>query len=127
VLLLVTAFAAAALLLVALGIYGVTASSVSQRTREIGIRVALGADPQRVMGGVLLQPLRLVAIGLVLGIVGTVVSRGILGKLLYDVSPTDPLTLGIVAVGLFVVALIASYLPARRATRVDPMVALRSD
>jgi putative ABC transport system permease protein len=75
----------------------------------------------------LLEPVRLVAIGLALGVGGTILGRGIIGKLLYDVSPTDPVTLAAVCVGLLVVALLASYLPARRATRVDPMVALRSD
>ena len=118
---------AAALLLVALGIYGVTASSVAQRTRELGIRMALGAEPRRVVGAVLVEPVRLVAVGLALGVVGTLVSRSVIRKLLYDVSPTDPVTLGLVAIGLLLVALLASYLPARRATRVDPMVALRSD
>jgi predicted permease len=127
VLTLVAAFAGAALLLVALGIYGVTASGVAQRTRELGIRVALGADPRRVAGQVLIEPVRLVAIGLALGIGGTILARGVIGKLLYDVSPTDPVTLAAVAAGLLLVALLASYLPARRATRVDPMVALRSD
>jgi len=127
VLALVGGFAAAALLLVALGIYGVTASSVAQRTRELGIRMALGAEPRRVVGAVLVEPVRLVAVGLALGVVGTLVSRSVIRKLLYDVSPTDPVTLGLVAIGLLLVALLASYLPARRATRVDPMVALRSD
>ena len=127
VLALVGVFAAAALLLVVLGIYGVTASSVTQRTRELGIRVALGADPRRVLAAVLVEPTRLVALGLALGIGGTFVSRTVIGKLLYDVSPTDPVTLGAVAVGLLLVSILASYLPARRATQVDPMIALRSD
>ena len=127
VLALVGVFAAAALLLVMLGIYGVTASSVTQRTRELGIRVALGADPRRVLAAVLVEPTRLVALGLALGIGGTFVSRTVIGKLLYDVSPTDPVTLGAVAVGLLLVSILASYLPARRATQVDPMIALRSD
>jgi predicted permease len=127
VLILVGAFAGAAVLLVALGIYGVTASGVAQRTRELGIRVALGADPRRVVGQVLLEPVRLVAFGLALGVGGTILGRRIIGKLLYDVSPTDPVTLAAVCVALLLVALLASYLPARRATRVDPMVALRGD
>jgi len=127
VLTLVGVFAAAALLLVALGIYGVTANSVTERTRELGIRVALGADPQRVLGAVLVEPTRLVALGLALGVGGTLVSRSVMRKMLYDVSPTDPITLAAVAIGLLLVAVLASYLPARRATRVDPMIALRSD
>jgi putative ABC transport system permease protein len=127
VLTLVGAFAAAALLLVALGIYGVTASTVAQRTRELGIRMALGADRRKVVMSVLGEPARLVALGLIIGLAGTFAAGRVVRKMLYDVSPTDPLTLAAVAAVLFLVALLASYFPARRATRVDPMVALRSD
>ena len=124
---LVGAFAAAALLLVALGVYGVTASTVAQRTRELGIRMALGADRRKVVWSVLGEPARLVGVGLVIGLAGTLAAGRLVSKLLYDVSPTDPVTLGAVAFVLFLVALLASYLPARKATHVDPMLALRSD
>jgi predicted permease len=127
VLTLVGTFAGAALLLAALGVYGVTASSVTQRTRELGIRMALGADRRKVVLSVLSEPARLVVFGLIIGLVGTIAMRRVVERLLYDVSPTDTATLGTVAVLLVLVALLASYLPARRATRVDPMVALRSD
>ena len=127
VLTLVGMFAAVALLLAALGVYGVTASSVSQRTRELGIRVALGADRRAVIWSVLSEPARLVVAGLALGLAGTWAVRRVVGRMLFDVSATDPLTLGAVALVLLGVALLASYFPARRATRVDPMVALRSD
>jgi putative ABC transport system permease protein len=127
VLTLVGAFAAAALLLAALGVYGVTANTVTQRTRELGIRVALGANPRTVIWSVLAEPTRLVVVGLVIGLGATFAGGRLVERLLYDVSPNDPLTLGAVALVLLAVALLASYLPARRATRVDPMVALRSD
>jgi predicted permease len=127
VLILVGSFAGAALLLVALGVYGVTASAVTQRTRELGIRMALGADRQKVVLSVLGGPARLVTLGLGLGLAGTFAAGRVVRKMLYGVSPSDPLTLGAVALTLLVVALLASWFPARRATRVDPMVALRSD
>jgi putative ABC transport system permease protein len=127
VLTLVSAFAAAALLLVALGVYGVTSNTVTQRTRELGIRMALGADRRTVVWSVLGEPARLVTAGLILGLGATLAAGRVVQKLLYDVSPTDPLTLAVVAVLLLLVALLASYFPARRATRVDPMVALRAD
>ncbi|HEU5219993.1 MAG TPA: ABC transporter permease, partial [Gemmatimonadales bacterium] len=127
VLTLVGGFAAAALFLVALGVYGVTASAVTQRTRELGIRMALGADRRRVVLSVLGEPARLVALGLVIGLLGTFAAGRVVRKLLYEVSPTDPRMLGAVALTLLLVTLLASWLPARRATRVDPMDALRSD
>jgi putative ABC transport system permease protein len=127
VLTLVGGFAAAALLLAALGVYGVTANTVTQRTRELGIRMALGADRRKVIWSVLGEPARLVAVGLVLGLAGTFAAGRVVQRLLYGVSPTDPATLAAVAVVLLLVALLASYFPARRATRVDPMIALRSD
>jgi putative ABC transport system permease protein len=127
VLTLVGGFAAAALLLAALGVYGVTANTVTQRTRELGIRMALGADRRKVIWSVLAEPARLVALGLALGLAGTFAASRVVQRLLYGVSPTDPATLAAVAVVLLLVALLASYFPARRATRVDPMIALRSD
>lgn len=127
VLTLVGAFALAALLLAALGVYGVTASSVSQRTRELGIRMALGANRGSVVWSVLSEPTRLVALGLVIGLLGTFAAGRAVERLLYGIRPTDPVTLAAVAFVLLAVAVIASYLPARRATKVDPVVALRSD
>jgi putative ABC transport system permease protein len=127
VLTLVGLFAGAALLLVALGIYGITASTVAQRTRELGIRVALGADRRRVIGSVIGQPTRLIGFGLLLGLAGTWLVGRFARGLLYDVTPTDPLTLIIVSLVLLAVGVVAGYVPARRATRVDPMVALRSE
>jgi putative ABC transport system permease protein len=127
VLILVGGFGAAALLLVALGVYGVTASSVAQRTRELGIRMALGADRRNVVASVLGEPARLVTLGLVIGLAGTFAAGRVVRKMLYGVSASDPLTLAAVGGVLLAVALIASYVPARRATRVDPMVALRNE
>jgi ABC-type antimicrobial peptide transport system permease subunit len=127
VLTLVGAFAAVALLLAALGVYGVTASAVNQRTRELGIRMALGANRGSVIWSVLREPTRLVGVGLAIGLGGTLAAGRVIDRLLYGVKATDPLTLLAVAVLLLCVAVVASYLPARRATRVDPMIALRSD
>lgn len=127
VLTLVGAFSVAALLLAALGVYGVTASSVAQRTRELGIRMALGADRGSVIWSVLSEPAWLVTLGLSLGLIGTFAAGKIVGKLLYGVSAMDPVTIIAVAAVLLLVALVASWLPARRATRLDPMIALRSD
>jgi predicted permease len=127
VLTLVAAFALAALLLAMLGVYGVTASAVTQRTRELGIRSALGADGRMMLWSVASEPVRLVAIGLVLGLGITLAGGRVVGSLLYGMRPTDPLTLAAVALVLLAVALLATWLPARRATRVDPMIALRAD
>jgi putative ABC transport system permease protein len=121
------AFAGTALFLAALGIFGVMSYAVVQRSREIGIRVALGADPARLRRMVLRQALVLASAGVVVGLAGSLaLSRAIAG-LLFELSPTDPGTLAGVAVLLTAVALLASYLPARRATRVDPLTALRSE
>lgn len=127
VLILVATFAAAALLLVALGVYGITASSVAQRTRELGIRMALGANRRRVMWSVLGEPTRLVALGLAIGLLGAILGGRVVQRLLFGLSATDPVTLGGVCVVLLAVAAMASLFPALRATRVDPMVALRSE
>jgi putative ABC transport system permease protein len=120
-------FAGAALLLAALGVYGVTANGVTQRTREIGIRMALGASRRSVIWSVLTEPTKLVIVGLAIGIAGTWAAGRMVQRLLYGVSPTDPMTLLAVGAVLTAVGVLASYLPARRATRVDPMVALRAD
>jgi putative ABC transport system permease protein len=127
VLSLVAAFAAAALLLAALGVYGVTAASVAQRTREFGIRLALGADRKTMIASVVREPVSLVALGLVLGVGVTVLCGRALDRLLYGVKAADPLTLSAVAVLLFVIAIVASWIPARRAAGTDAMIALRSE
>jgi putative ABC transport system permease protein len=118
-------FAALALLLSVVGVYGVLAYAVRQRTREIGIRVALGAQRDQVLRGVLWQGMRIVLGGLVVGLGGAFAATRLMASQLYDVEPTDPLTFALVAVTLGGAALVASLLPSLRATRVDPMAALR--
>jgi predicted permease len=118
-------FAAMALALAAIGIFGVISYSVSRRTNEIGIRVALGAQSADVLKQVLGEGARLAAVGLALGVTSSIMATRFLGTLLFGVKPTDPLTFATVVAILAAVALTACYLPARRATRVDPLVALR--
>ena len=118
-------FASVALTLAAVGIYGVMAYSVSQRTREIGIRVALGAPRREVLGLVLRQGLTLAAIGIAAGLAGALAVTRYLENMLFGLTPFDPSTFAAVSVLLAAIALIACYVPARRATRVDPIVALR--
>jgi len=118
-------FASLALLLAATGLYGIIAYSVSQRTHEIGIRMALGASSGDVLKMVLRQGLKLVLIGVAIGLAGAFVLTRVISSFLYNVSPTDPLTFVCVSLLLAGVALLASYIPARRAARIDPMVALR--
>jgi putative ABC transport system permease protein len=125
VLLCVGGFAVVALVLACLGVYGTTAYAVSQRTHEIGIRVALGARSRDILRAVLGQGLRFTLAGLALGCAGALVATRIIRSFLYEVSPTDPLTFACVALVLAGVALLASYLPARRAAKTDPMTALR--
>jgi predicted permease len=125
--LLLAGFGALALLLAGIGIYGVIAYDVSQRTYEIGLRMALGAQSAQVAGMMLGRGVRMVALGLVIGVAGSLAVTGVLESVLVDVNRLDPLTLAGVVSMLAVVAACAAYLPARRASAVDPMVALRRD
>ena len=118
-------FAGLALLLAVVGIYGIVAHSVVRRTKELGIRQALGAQRSDVLKMAVGQGLKLVLIGVAIGVASAFVLTRVMTSLLFGVSATDPLTFLAVAVILILVALAASYLPARRAMRVDPIVALR--
>ena len=122
---LLVAFAALALLLAAVGVYGVMAFAVAQRTHEFGIRMALGAHPKVVLKQMLVEGAKLAALGLCIGIAASLVLTRLMAGLLFNVKPSDPLTFVVVAAILACVALLACYIPARRAMRVDPMVALR--
>jgi putative ABC transport system permease protein len=121
------AFAGVAILLAAAGIYGVLAGSVAERTREIGVRTALGATPGRIARLVVGQGVRLAAVGLAIGAAGTLALGRFLSSLLYGVGPGDPWTLAAVVAGLAAVAVVACLVPARRAAAVDPAVALRAE
>jgi putative ABC transport system permease protein len=118
-------FGITALLLATTGVFGVMAYSVSRRTREIGVRVALGAGRGDILRMILGQALRTIIIGVTIGIAGSLALTRTLESLLFGVTPTDPLTFAGVTLLLVGAALLASYIPARRATRVDPVIALR--
>jgi putative ABC transport system permease protein len=120
-----TGFAALALLLSAIGIYALISYSVSQRTREIGVRVALGAQRSNVLRMVLREGLQLLIFGLLLGWVGAFLATRVMRSLLYSTSATDAVSFVATSITLIAVALLACYIPARRATKVDPMIALR--
>jgi len=125
--LLLSIFAGTALLLTAIGIYGVMAYSVTQRTNEIGIRIALGAAQSSIFRLVVGQAMTLVAISLVVGLAGAFAATRLLNSLLYGVGAWDPLTFVTIVLLVSAVAFVAAWLPARRATRVDPIVALRAE
>ena len=125
--LLLGAFGALALLMAMIGMYGVISYAVAQRTREIAIRMALGAERRSVFAMVLRQGSRLAALGIAIGVAVALIATRLMTRFLFGVRPTDPLTFGTVVTLLVAIALLASYIPAMRATRVDPMVALRSE
>ena len=122
---LLTAFAGLALALSLIGIYGVMSWSVSQRTREIGIRMAIGADRRQVMLRVIGQGLQLAGLGLLLGCIAALALRQVLYGVAFEVSPADPWIYAGAVLMMFATALAACYVPARRASRIDPLVALR--
>jgi putative ABC transport system permease protein len=125
--LVLSAFAAGALLLAAIGLYGVLAFAVSQRTREIGVRIALGAQPADVLALVVRQGMRLVLVGLLVGVSAAVGLTRMMSTLLYRTGRFDPLTFIACPIVLAAVALLACYLPARRAAKIEPLTALRTE
>jgi ABC-type antimicrobial peptide transport system permease subunit len=122
---LIGTFAAIAALLASVGLYGVLATFVRQRTAEIGVRMAMGAAPSQIFSMVVGQGLRLSAIGIVFGLIAAAGVTRVIGTLLVGVKPTDPLTFAAIAVFFFVIATIACWIPAWRASSLDPTVALR--
>jgi ABC-type antimicrobial peptide transport system permease subunit len=121
------AFAGLALLLAALGTYGVLSYMVTERRREIGVRMALGAARSSVIALVMKQGLQATAIGIIAGVAGAVIANRLIATLLFGVQPTDPVTLAAVTVTIVLVATVACWLPAWRASRLDPNVVLRAD
>lgn len=122
---LIAGFGLLALVLASIGMYGVISYSVAQRTQEIGVRMALGAQPRDISAMVLLQGARLAGLGVAIGLVAAFGVSRLIASFLFGVGAADPLTFGAVTILLMVVALLACYMPARRAARVDPMIALR--
>jgi ABC-type antimicrobial peptide transport system permease subunit len=122
---LLTIFASVALVLAAIGIYGLMAYSVQQRTQEIGVRMALGANPRQVRRMIVFQGMQLNFVGLILGVICSLALTRLMKSMLFGVKPWDPATIIVVVILLSLVTLLAAYLPARRASRVDPIVALR--
>jgi ABC-type antimicrobial peptide transport system permease subunit len=120
-------FAGVGVVLGAVGVYGVIAYAVGERRREIGVRIALGAEPRRVAGSVVVHGLRYAVIGVAIGLAGSLAVTRVMRTLVFGVSTTDPATFVALSVFLIIVAALASYLPARQAARTDPMVALRVD
>ncbi len=118
-------FAGLAIVLAMIGVYGVVSYSVTQRTPEIGVRMAMGADTRQIARMVLREALWLAAIAVAIGLAGAIALTRVMGSLLYETSPNDPTTLAISAAAILIVATAAALIPARRATRVDPLVALR--
>jgi putative ABC transport system permease protein len=125
--LLLALFAGLATLLAAVGIFGVMNYTLTLRTREIGLRMALGAQHREVQMLMLKQGMLLTLIGTVIGIAGALALTRLMSSLLFGVKPTDPVTFTVIGLFLMLVALIACYLSARRATRIDPMIALRAE
>ena len=125
--LLIVTFASVALVLAAVGIFGVLSFLVSQRTREIGIRVALGAGHGSVVGMIMRQALTSAGLGVAIGLVAAYGLSTFMKSMLFDLTATDPVTFALVAIGLLAVAALAAWIPARRAVRVDPTVALRGE
>jgi ABC-type antimicrobial peptide transport system permease subunit len=122
-----TWFAVLALLLTSIGLYGVMTYNVARRTHEIGIRMALGAQNREVQWMILRESLLLLGIGVLLGVPATMAATRLVGAQLFGLSPSDPPTFMAAILAISIVALLAAYFPARRATRVDPMVALRDE
>jgi putative ABC transport system permease protein len=125
--LLLSAFAMTALVLAAIGIYGVMSFAVTARTRELGLRIALGAERMEVQGLIVSEGIRLVGVGAVIGLAGAFAATRVLRTFLFDLTPSDPVTYVGVVVVLAATAIVASWIPARRASRVDPVVALRAE
>jgi putative ABC transport system permease protein len=126
-LVLLATFAGVALVLAAVGIYGVISYAVSRRTHEIGVRMALGATPGNVVRLIVGQGMRVVAVGVAVGLAGALLVTRLMTNVVYGTRVTDPLTYAAVSVLLVAVALVASYVPARRATRIDPLASMRAD
>jgi len=125
--LLLSIFGVAALILAAIGLYGITASFVNQQTREFGIRLALGATPQGLRRLVLTQTITLTGAGAIVGLIGALAASRLLTTMLFEIRPFDPLTLAAASTLLLLIALMAAYVPARRVTMIDPARALRAE